>query len=301
MSFFKKYAFFILLLTTLFVGAEFFTQNKLPHSRIYGSEVTIAGATKPVGWGFYKVFSSVGAVYRNYFELVDIRKKYAKLEQENLKLQVKFNVAQNLVQENQKLKDLLNYENDYDFDFIVAKIIGYDPSLTYQSVKINVGKKDGVLPGMGVVAPEGVVGIIMRAQSRTSDLLLVTDPNSSLDVIISRNQSRGILQGKLSKKMQFKYFDHDVTIHEGDMLVTSGLLGSFPANMPIGIVKNIKKGQTDLSNSVEVEPTVNVIKLTELLVLKHNDSTVDMIQDVAGSNWIDHITNTESESSHANN
>lgn len=294
MSFFNRYAFFTLLFVTSFVGFEFFTQTHLSQSLVYGTESTVGAVAKPVGWGFSKIFSSIQKFYQNYFDLVDIRKKYAALEQDNVKLKVQLNVIQNLVRENQKLKDLLSFRNDYNFEFMLGKIIGYDPSLTFQSVKINLGKKDGIQPGMGAVAPAGVVGVIIRVQNRTSDLLLITDPNSNLDALITRNQTRGILQGKLAHRMQFKYFDGNTTIRKGDMLVTSGLTGAFPANMPIGVIANIQKNPNNLSQMVEVEPAVNVVQLTEILVLKQTDPTVELIQKFGGQNWIDHIMNIES-------
>ncbi len=296
MSFFRRYAFLLLLFVTTVVGIEFFTQKHIPQSNLYGAETGVATVGQPVGWGFSKIFSSIGNFYQNYFDLVNIRKKYSKLEQENVKLQVQLNVAQNLVQENQNLRNLLSFKKNHNFEFILGKIIGYDPSLAYQSVKINLGRNDGVQAGMGAVAPDGIVGIIIRVQKRTSDLLLITDPNSSIDALITRNQSRGILQGKLSHKMQFKYFNDNTIMRNGDTLVTSGLTGSFPANMPIGKITNIQKNTNNLSQMIEVEPAVNVIKLTEILILKQHDSTLDLIQKVGGQNWIDHIMKTESDS-----
>lgn len=80
----------------------------------------------------------------------------------------------------------------------------------------------------------------------------------------------------------------------GDKIVTSGLTGAFPANIPIGTVTSVKKNQENLSQIVEVEPVVDIIKLTEVLILKNTDPAIDVMREIAGSDWIDHLMSTGS-------
>lgn len=292
MNFFRRYSFFIILMITVVVASDFMAQNDYFHTKLYGFEKTMATVSKPIGWSFQKFFGSIKSIYQNYFQLVDIKSKYLQLEQENTKLQAQLHIFESVLQENQKLKTILDFKENNQFDFLVGKIIGYDPSFTFNSIKINLGKQNGIQPGMGAVSSEGVIGIVIRVQAKTCDVLLLTDPNSNIDSIITRNQSRGILQGKLASTMRFKYFDRNINVWVGDKIVTSGLTGAFPANIPIGTVTNIQKTHDDLSQIVEVEPAVNIVKLTDVLILKNTDPAIEIMRNAAGADWIDNIMNT---------
>lgn len=294
MNFFRRYSFILVLVITVFFAFNFFMQKGSANSTVYKTESTVATVAKPLGWSFQKILESIRSIYQNYIELVDIKEKYIQLKQENAKLQAELHITENIFSENQKLKTILNFKETNKFDFVVGKIIGFDPAFTFKSVKINLGKRDGIKPGMGAVSTAGVIGIVMRVQSKTCDLLLINDPNSNLDAIITRNQLRGILQGKLGAKMRFKYFDNNMTITVGDKIITSGLTGSFPANIPIGTVIKVQKNPDDLSQIIEVEPSVNLPKITEVLILKKTDPSIELMGEIAGADWIENVMSTGS-------
>lgn len=294
MNFFRRHTLLFIIIITTFVGFSFLIQQSVSKSYLYRFEDLLANMTKPIGWGIYKSFRSVKSFYENYFQLVDIKKKYAQLELENTRLQAQFHIYENIVQENQKLKSMLNFKENNKFDFLVGKIIGYDPTFTFRSIKINLGRQDGIQTGMGAISPMGVIGIVIRVQQKTCDLLLITDPNSNIDSMITRNQSRGILQGKFENIMRFKYFDRNLNIWIGDKIVTSGLTGAFPPNLPIGTIINIQKNPDDLSQTVDVEPAVNIIKLNEVIILKNTDPAIDTMHEIAGADWIEHLMSISS-------
>lgn len=289
MNFFRRHGLLIVFIITALISCNFLIQQTIGKNYLYKFEGVISQITKPIGWGIYKSFRSVKSFYENYFQLVDIKNKYNKLELENTRLQAQLHIYESVVQENQKLKAILDFKENNKFEFVVGKIIGYDPAFTFRSIKINLGQRDGIQTGMGAISPMGVVGIVIRVQQKTCDLLLITDPNSNLDSMITRNQSRGILQGKLENMMRFKYFDRNLNIWLGDKIVTSGLTGAFPPNIPIGTIINIQKNPDDLSQIVDVEPAVNIVKLNEIMILKNTDPAINTMHEIAGSDWIEHL------------
>ena len=92
---------------------------------------------------------------------------------------------------------------------------------------------------MPVLTPEGVVGRINRVSGKTSDILLPVDPRSSIDVVIPRTGGRGILRGKAGEngyRCSIEYLVRGEQAREGDLVVTSGLGGTFPRDLAVGKV-----------------------------------------------------------------
>jgi len=139
---------------------------------------------------------------------------------------------------------------------------------------------------MAVVAAAGAVGMVMRTGAGASDVLLVTDPNANLDVIITRNRRRGILVGGSGNIMQFKYFDRGSRLLVGDEIVTSGLTGAFPRGIAVGRVSKIKAGEGAVNQTIEVEPAVNFAEVSEALILLTPSREVEVIRKVGGLEWM---------------
>ncbi|KAB2836475.1 rod shape-determining protein MreC, partial [bacterium] len=156
-----------------------------------------------------------------------------------------------------------------------ARVIGYDPIPAFRSITIDRGSDHGVAPDQVVVAGGGVVGRVMRAGGRSSQVLLVTDLNSAVDVVDARTRARGLLVGKrkdmgLKRERwmtQAEYVSASEEIVPGDLLLTSGLDGVFPKGLPVGVVGAVKKDPSGLFWQAEVDPYVELNKLEEVLVL----------------------------------
>lgn len=156
-----------------------------------------------------------------------------------------------------------------------ARVIGYDPIPAFRSITIDRGSEHGVKPDQVVVAGGGVVGRVMRTGGRSSQVLLVTDLNSAVDVVDARTRARGLLIGKrkdmgLKRERwmtQAEYVSASEEIVPGDLLLTSGLDGVFPKGLPIGVVGAVKKDPSGLFWQAEVDPYVELNKLEEVVVL----------------------------------
>ena len=143
-----------------------------------------------------------------------------------------------------------------------ARVIGYDPVSVFRSITIDRGTEDGVAPDQAVVSGGGVIGRVMKAGNRNSQVLLVTDLNSSVDVLDARTRARGLLVGKRQELglrrerwlTQAEYVSSSEEIRSGDLLLTSGLDGVFPKGLPVGVVSRVKKDDSGLFWQAEVEP-----------------------------------------------
>jgi len=221
----------------------------------------------------------------HYIDLKDTKAKFIALKEENTQLNLELNILREVQKENTKLRQMLHFAKSLDVQFLTAEVQSFDASFFYKSVRVSRGEKDGVSAGMGVVNYEGVVGIIMRTMPTVSDVLLVTDPNFSLDILIGRNRRRAILQGTGLNSMGLKYAERGSRIQVGDEIVTNGLTGAFPRGILVGRVGRVSHEQNGFSQDVDVAPAVNFSQVSDVLILLKTSAEVDTIKKIGGTSW----------------
>ncbi|HEX6768719.1 MAG TPA: rod shape-determining protein MreC [Candidatus Binatia bacterium] len=175
---------------------------------------------------------------------------------------------------NRRLQQLLDFRNELPAGAITASIIANSATSWFQSCTLNKGSADGLRKGMGVVTPLGVVGKVVAVTGRTAKVLLVTDPNSGIDVLVQRTRSRGIVSGSLESGTVLKYMKRSEDVQEGDRLVTSGLDKIFPKGLLVGTVIKVRKQSRGLFQTVEVWPAVQAARVEEVLVVSGETEAV---------------------------
>jgi rod shape-determining protein MreC len=168
---------------------------------------------------------------------------------------------------NRRLQQLLDFRSELPAGAITASIIASSATSWFQSCVLNKGSADGLRKGMAVVTPMGVVGKVVTVTRRTAKVLLLTDPNSGIDVLVQRTRSRGIVSGSLESGTVLKYMKRSEDVQEGDRLVTSGLDNVFPKGLLVGTVIKVRKQNLGLFQSVEVWPAVEAARVEEVLVV----------------------------------
>ena len=173
------------------------------------------------------------------------------------------------------MKGLQNFKESLHLDTIVARVIARDVSTDFRSIRINRGEANGVKVNMAVVTAEGVVGRVLRVTEDTADVVILTDLLSSIESIVERSRARGMVEGKTDELVQLRYLLRTDDVQLGDVLVSSGLGGVFPKGVPVGIVSKIEKKKYGISQEVEVRPSVNFVRLEEVLVITKQTSQVE--------------------------
>ncbi len=175
---------------------------------------------------------------------------------------------------NFRLKSLLNVQGRGFRKAIAAAVIGNSASTWSRSLTINKGSDSGVRKGMAVVSAGGIVGQVLAVSSSSAKVLLLTDHNSGVDVIVQRTRARGIVSGSLEQDPVMKYITRNEEIHEGDRLVTSGLDGIFPKGLLVGQVSRVQKKNYGLFQDVGVQLAIDPSRIEEVLVVSAKyDST----------------------------
>ena len=150
---------------------------------------------------------------------------------------------------------------------IVASVIGLDFTGWQKIISINKGKDDGVEKNMAAVAPDGVIGRVLKVYSNASQVLLVTDYSSSIDAVIQRSRVRGIVSGRGSDGLILRFVANDGDVIEGDTVVTSGLSGIFPKGQIVGKVEKVTGGGRDFFKDVKLNSFVDFLRLEEVLII----------------------------------
>jgi len=169
-------------------------------------------------------------------ELAVLRDENIRLREENARLLQWRLAARRLEGENKALRDLLNFDPGPGATFVSGRAIADSGGAFVRSVLINVGARDGVRRHQAVVTGEGLIGRIVTVGDRSARVLLITDLNSKIPVVVGEARERAILSGDNSAQPALLYIEQEEAVKAGDHVVTSGHGGMFPPGLPVGVV-----------------------------------------------------------------
>ncbi|MDG1708771.1 MAG: rod shape-determining protein MreC, partial [Emcibacteraceae bacterium] len=133
-----------------------------------------------------------------------------------------------------------------------------------KSMLINSGTIDGVKKGHAVVNEDGVIGRTINVAGSASRVLLLSDINSRIPVKFAETGVNVILAGDNSELQQVEFMPTDEIANVGDQIVTSGMGGIFPPDLPVGEVSEI----TDFG-AIKIQPSVNLNRLNYVSVIEY--------------------------------
>ena len=162
-----------------------------------------------------------------------------RLAEENERLLGWQQVALRLSAENTELRDLAKLVPEPAIFFVTARVIADSGGPYARSVMVNAGRDNGVARGQAAMTGEGLVGRVAEAGSRAARILLITDLNSRVPVVVDGARQRAILAGDNSVRPRLRYADAGGAIRIGDRIVTSGQGGVFPPGLPVGVVAGV--------------------------------------------------------------
>lgn len=176
--------------------------------------------------------------------------------------------------ENERLTGLLELSDAYNLETTAAHIIKTSTDSWNQVITIDKGTEDGLAVGMPVMSPNGLIGQIESAGPYTSQVRLLTDPNSGVGVFLQANRSEGVVYGSLERLLYLKFIPLDINVVPGDVAVTSGSGGVYPKGIVIGEVTSVDYRPSDVWQTIVVKPVTRVKYYEEVLVLTGRQSEV---------------------------
>ncbi len=202
-------------------------------------------------------------IYDYFGEIKEVYKDNQQLREENRKLLNMYDRMKVLEVENKLLANLLNYEIPPEAQYMTARIIAEEGDAFSHSVIAYTGETDQVKKGQVVLSDRGLVGRIDSVGHMYSKILLLTDINSRIPVMVEKTRVRGILAGDNTSVPKMVFIPLDAEIKVGDRIVTSGVAGVFPAGLPVGRVTSVEK------KNVTVKPYSNLDGLEYVRIVNY--------------------------------
>ncbi len=171
-------------------------------------------------------------------------------------------------EENKRLRELLALKEQAHAHTAAAKVVarGYDRFLN--TLVLDEGEDAGIAKGMAVITVKGLAGKIHSVREHFSEVLLLRDPNFSAAVRLQEGRAEGILAGTGEDYCLLKYIPTELKVKEGEVVVTSGLDGIFPAGIPVGVVSAVQEGGAGFFQEIHITPFQRGSTIEEVLVLR---------------------------------
>jgi rod shape-determining protein MreC len=262
----------ILASVILFLVLETGSLLMMANSSIF-QQVRIFGLIMTVQERFIKAETNI----KYYFSLKKVNEQLAS---ENSRLLNQLSVYQ--TQTDTSSVDSLAFNSSTDssnFSYIPAKIVGNSTNKKHNFIIIDKGKKSGVNVDMGVVTPNGVVGVVSAVSENYAYVISLLNINQSVSVKINRAGAFGPLvwDGRREDYALLTEVPQHIKIHVGDSVLTSGFSSLFPADIPIGTIRKSK-----IVMGTKHEITVKLFQDFRTLhfvnvVVNHNKEEIDLI------------------------
>ncbi len=222
------------------------------------ARMAVIDATAPVLDALSRPVATVADIAAEIGELARLRQENAALRAENARLLEWQNAARTLMAENARLRELLNFVPDPQASSVTARVIGGSDGTFIHSLLVNAGRRDGVRRGQAALTGAGLVGRVASVGERSARILLITDLNSRIPVIVESSRARAVLAGDNTERPRLIYLTANTGIRRGDRIVTSGHGGVFPPGLPVGVIASVGPGE------VRIEPFAKHHKLEYL-------------------------------------
>jgi rod shape-determining protein MreC len=233
---------------------------------------TLLQISAPIQFMATRLAGGVSSIIEEYVWLVDVKHDNDRLRSDNARLREWAQRMQAEIGENRNLRRLLQLRDQVRGNMLSAQVIGKEISPYFRVLRLSLdrGEESHVRPGMPVLTADGLVGQVRRTWGSYSDVLLVADKNSAIDVVVQRTGARGILKGTGSYRdyaCRIEHLAREDEVQVGDRVVTSGQGQRFPGAIVVGVISEVSKREYGLYQDASVKPTVNFSRLKEVMVL----------------------------------
>ena len=251
--------------------------------------LAVVGGNNPLQKAVYTVLSpvslQVSKVVTPVREFMDRLKKAGDYEEEieRLKseittLKVANKTREDYIAENKRLKELLDLkESKSNYDTVSCLVVSYEPNSWYDTVMLDKGASSGIGVNDTVITPLGLVGKVVSVGNNWAKVSTIINTANSVGIKLSRTGDIGVVSGDatlaVDRNCKLEYLSNDKNLIKGDILLSSGLGGLYPQDLPVGKVTQIK---SDTAGNLEygiIEPFVDFSALYEVLVIKYGEQS----------------------------
>ncbi len=224
--------------------------------------------SRPLVYVFSKAGNSLKSFFSYFSSVNSVNRKNAALSEQLRKLQQENVALQQYKLENEKLREELAFRQKTSLNLVSATVLGKDPTGFSQSLVLNIGKSSGIKVGAAVLSEGFLIGKIVSVDTFTSKVLLVTDPQSTIDAQISSTGDNGIVRGSYGSGMIIENLSQSALVNNNDRVMTAGLSAEIPRGLLIGNVGQLQSQKSDLLQRATVISGVDLKNLEFVSVIK---------------------------------
>jgi rod shape-determining protein MreC len=230
--------------------------------------------TAPVRTVSARFVSWTEGVYSYAFEHEELKTRNAELEKRVAELEKDAAQSELALQENERLRKLLGLqERRQDFTFEAAAVTSRSASNWESVITVNKGSLHGVAAGDCVIDENGVlVGVVTQVGVNWASVRTVVDADTEMGALVARTESAAIIEGDFSLmgvgELKLTYLPETVSLIAGDLVVTSGLNGTYPSGLVIGTVRELRAEPSGMGHYAVVEPRAELGDLKQVFVIK---------------------------------
>ncbi|MFH1305829.1 MAG: rod shape-determining protein MreC [Candidatus Omnitrophota bacterium] len=210
-------------------------------------------------------FCSGGADYLRSRKVLVSQNKILRAKTDLFALEIER--SKGLIQENERLRNLLGFSKKAAFSAIPAEIIARSPNGWEKSFVIDKGLEDGIKKNSAVCSAKGLLGKVTDPGQAASSVMLITHPSFRAGGVLENTRINGIVTGLGSGIVKIIYLPVDAEIKKGELVVTSGFSRTFPKGIVIGRIISVAKSKTGLYSYAMIKPSADPFKQEEVLCL----------------------------------
>jgi rod shape-determining protein MreC len=198
----------------------------------------------------------------------ELRRENARMRSEISQTAARLQQLSALQAENSRLRDLLDARQQVPDEVRVVEIMAVDANPFKHSIVLDLGSNDGVYEGQALIDAEGIIGQVMEAGPMSADAILISDPGHALLVEVNRNGLRTVAYGTGEfGRLDLPGLPNNADIRVGDLLVTSGLGGTFPSGYPVAVVDTVNRIPQEAFADVTATPSAALDQVREVMLI----------------------------------
>ena len=237
-------------------------------------ENALGSLVTPVQNAFRTAASGVRNFTTTWRSYNALQADYNAISFENEQLRMELQSADEAVEENQRLQDLLDARSTYEsLDPIYAKVIARDAGPWFETFSVNRGSSAGVSTGMAVVNGSGLVGRVYEVGLNYAKVITIIDSRSAVACLMQRTRDNGVMRGQISASdsvasCHVYYLPNVNSITPGDIVITSGTDSLYPKGLRIGTVTALSLDAGSEGTYAIVTPSVDFQRIEEVFILR---------------------------------
>ncbi len=262
----RRWTWAILAVAGMLLGV--YHNHRVHHGEVNPITALIRGMLTPLQRTAHSTTEGASQFFATLTQAREALREYDHLALENARLKQQLEQMRTVAAENESLRALLNLRPQLAGDWLGCRVLAVYPQAGQQTLIIDRGSRDGVLAGAPVLAGDGLMGVVERADAASSIVRMLTAPRMAVSVkaLNAQKVSTGVCEGRGESMLLLNFIPPEAPLQAGDRVVTAGLGGKYPPNLTVGVVERVWLDRQYSVKKAWVRPAVDYERLSVALV-----------------------------------